>query len=125
MDRSRVSYFVDEENKVVVAEIDRCSNDATEMLMHKFVSCVTSGLDMYNTYGSKFYMNKKYKAVARLHPEDEWDEKRGCAIACDKLTEKYHNGINKRLAKYAKDFRRIADEIDQYLEKKKFFEKST
>lgn len=125
MDNQQVKYIVDEENKVVIAEIDSCWYDAERMLNDKFVVNVTSGMRIEAPWmaKSKFAMNKKYKAVARLHPDDTWDEKRGKDIACDKLTEKYHRSINKRLAMYAHDFRKIADEIDKYLESKKFQKK--
>ena len=124
MDNRRVKYIVDEENKVVVAEIECCEYDALDMLDSKFSTCVTSGMYVCNKYRSKFNMNRKYRAVAKLHPDDVWDEKRGRDIACDKLTETYHHSLNKRLALYAQDFRKIADEIDKYLAKKKFFEKA-
>ena len=125
MDNRRVKYIVDEENKVIVAEIENCESDAMDMLMGKFVSSVTSGFDLYNKmFHSKFNMNHKYRAVAKLHPDDVWNEKRGRDIACDKLTETYHHSMNKRLALYAQDFRKIADEIDKYLAKKKFSEKA-
>lgn len=124
MDNRRVNYFVDKANGVVVAEINGCSDDANTLLNDKFVVNVTSGMSIWEVLNSKFEMNKRYKAVARLHPSDEWDENLGKAIALDKLTETYHHSMNKRLALYAKDFRKIADEIDQYLAKRKFPEKN-
>ena len=119
MDKSRVMYSTDKNNKVTIAEIKHCDLDAMDFLNERFVSNVTSGITINMPYGreSKFGMNRKYKAVAKLHPGDEWDEERGKAIACNKLTESYHKGLNKRLAKYAHDFRRIADDIDRYLAK--------
>lgn len=124
MDNRRVNYFVDKENGVVVAEIDGCRDDANTLMNDKFVSNVTSGFDVWEKFNSKFQMHRKYKAVARLYPGDEWNENLGKSIALDKLTESYHNSMNKRLALYAHDFRKIANEIDQYLEKRKFPEKN-
>ena len=122
MDNNRVKYVTDEHNGVVVAEIAGCYSDAQEMMNTKFIPCVTSGMTIYNRMTSKFDMNRKYKAVAKLHPEDEWNEQRGKAIACDRLTETYHNSLNKRLAKYAEDFRKIADNIEQYLNERHFYD---
>ena len=119
MDNKRIEYVVDKDNNVVVAEIKNCYLDAEEMLNEKFVASVTSGFRIDNSYKrfTKFDMNRNYKAVARLHPDDEWDEQRGKVIATDKLTETYHHSMNKRLALYADAFRKIADNIDRYLVK--------
>lgn len=120
MDNNRVSFVVDEQNKVCVAEINNCKFDAERMLNDRFIPCVTSGFTISNQYHDKHNLNYKYKAVAKLHPDDTWDEERGKKIANDKLTERYHNSINKRLAKYAGDFRKIADSIDKYLADRHF-----
>lgn len=123
MDNKRVNYITDKDNGVVVAEIDGCYFDAENMINNKFIPCVTSGMQISNTYKySKFDMNRKYKAVAKLHPEDEWNEQRGKAIACDRLTETYHNSMNKRLAKYVDDFRKIADNIEKYLNDRHYYD---
>ena len=120
MNNNRVSYIIDKGNNVVVAEIDGCLFDAEDMMNNRFIPSVTSGFQLANTGRNKFDMNRNYKAVAKLHPDDQWDEKRGKKIANDKLTEVYHHSMNKRLAKYAKDFRKIADNIDKYLEDRHF-----
>lgn len=120
MDNNRVSFAIDKENGVVVSTIDGCMFDAEYMMNHRFIPCVTSKITVNNDFCSKYNMNRKYKAVARLHPEDKWDEKRGMKIANDKLTETYHASLNRRLAKYADDFRKIADNIDKYLEDRHF-----
>ena len=122
MDNKRVNYISDQNNGVVVAEIDNCFDDAEDVINKKFISSVTSGFSLWNTHRSKFDMNRKYKAVAKLHPEDEWDEQRGKIIACDRLTETYHNSMSKRLALYAEDFRKIADNIEQYLNERHFYD---
>ena len=120
MDNNWVCYIIDKGNKVVVAEITGCLFDAEDMMNNRFIPSVTSGFHLANTGGNKFDMNRNYKAVAKLHPDDQWDEKRGKKIAHDKLTELYHHSMNKRLAKYANDFRKIADNIDKYLEDRHF-----
>lgn len=123
MNTDRVKYIVDEQNGIVAAEIDACYGDATDKL-NELIANTTSGFTVWSNClrGSKFDMNRKYKAVAHLHPEDKWDEKRGKAIACDKLTEAYHRSQNKRLAKYAADFRKIADNIEKYLNDRHFYD---
>ena len=120
MNNNRASYIIDKGNNVVVAEITGCIFDAEDMMNNRFIPSVTSGFHLANTGRNKFDMNRNYKAVAKLHPDDQWDEKRGKKIANDKLTEVYHHSMNKRLAKYANDFRKIADNIDKYLEDRHF-----
>lgn len=124
MNNRRVNYVVNEKNGIVAAEIKGCVYDAEAMINDRFIPCVTSGLTVScSPYGNRKYdMNYKYRAVARLHPEDEWDENRGKVVATNKLTEAYHESMNKRLAKYADDFRKIADNIDQYLKDRHFYE---
>lgn len=120
MNNERVKYTVDKSNGVVIAEINNTMFDALTLVNNKFVQNVTSGIEI--NFGDiwhnpKFEMNTKYKAVARLRPGDEWDEERGKEIAKNKLTEVYHNGVNKRLANYSMYLRKIADNIDAYLAK--------
>ena len=120
MDNDRVKFMVDRDNKVVVAEIKSCTFDALELVNRKFVSNTTSGIEINVgdlLRNPKFEMNHSYKAVARLRDGDEWDEQVGKAVALDKLTEVYHNGVNKRLENYSTYLRKIADNIDAYLAK--------
>ena len=120
MDNKRVNFVVNEKNGIVAAEIERCAYDAEDMINDRFIPCVTSGFMVNSRLHSKYSMNYKYRAVARLHPEDKWDENRGKVVANNKLTEVYHDSMNKRLAKYADDFRKIADNIDKYLAERNF-----
>lgn len=120
MNNKRVNYVVNEKNGIVAAEIKKCTDDVEDMMNERFIPCVTSSFTVSNRFYSKYDMNHKYRAVARLHPEDEWDENRGKVIATNKLTEVYHESMNKRLTKYADDFRKIADNIDKYLADRHF-----
>ena len=124
MNNGRVKYIVNKNQGVVVAEIDQCKYDAEYMMNDRFIPDVTSSFTVSNTFNKtpRHNMNVKYKAVARLHPEDEWDEQRGKIVATNKLTESYHNSMNKRLARYAEDFRKIADNIEKYLKDRNFYE---
>lgn len=123
MDNKRVNFVVNEKNGIVAAEINGCAWDVEAMMNDRFIPCVTSDFTVSNKYAcGKYGMNFKYRAVARLHPEDEWDEHRGKVVATNKLTEAYHDSMNKRLAKYAEDFRKIADNIDKYLTDRHFYD---
>jgi hypothetical protein len=121
MDKTRVKYIVDKNNGIVVAEIDGCRCDAIEELNRRFIPNVTSGIDVMWSYGNrKFLMKDKYRAVARCHEEDTWDEEFGKRVACAKLTDVYHRSMNKRLNLFVTKFSRIVGEISDYLSDKKF-----
>ena len=123
MDNNRVNFVVNEKNGIVAAEIKGCEWDAEVMMNNRFIPSVTSSFTVSNKYrNDKYNMNFKYRTIARLHPEDEWDENRGKIVANNKLTEAYHDSMNKRLAMYAKDFRKIAENIEQYLADRHFYE---
>ena len=121
MDKTRVNYIVDEKNGVVVAEIDRCQYDAIAKLNSRFIPNTTSGITMLPSGEfSKFTMNKKYRAVAKKHPDDEWNETTGKREALNKLTDIYEAALNRRLALFMQKFDQIVGEVADYLSDKKF-----
>lgn len=123
MNNNRVNFVVNEKHGIVAAEIKDCVWDAEAMMNDRFIPSVTSSFTVSNKYANdRHNMNFKYRALARLHPEDQWDENRGKVVAVNKLTEVYHESMNKRLAKYADDFRKIAENIEQYLKDRHFYE---
>lgn len=121
MDKTRVKYIVDEKNGIVVAEIDGCRYDAIHELNNRFIPNVTSGIDVDWDFGNrKFLMKDKYRAIARCHEDDTWNEEFGKRVACAKLTDVYHRSMNKRLNLFVTKFSRIIDDITAYLSDKKF-----
>lgn len=121
MDKTRVNYIVDDKNRIVVAEIDGCRYDAINELNNRFIPNVTSGIHVEWDFGNrKFMMKDKYRAVAKCHEEDTWDEAFGKRVACAKLTDVYHRSMNKRLNLFVAKFSRIANEVSDYLSDKKF-----
>ena len=121
MDKTRVNYIVDEKNGVVVAEINNCRYDAIEKLNSRFIPNTTSGITVFPTgWFSKFAMNNKYRAVAKKHPDDEWNETTGKREALNKLTDIYEAALNRRLALFMQKFDRIVGEVADYLSDKKF-----
>lgn len=121
MDKTRVKYIVDEKNGIVVAEINECRYDAIEELNNRFIPNVTSGIAVSWDFGNpKFLMKNKYRAVARCHEEDTWDEEFGKRVACAKLTDVYHRSMNKRLNLFVTKFSRVIYDVAVYLSDKKF-----
>lgn len=98
MNNTRVKYNVLPAVGIVTAEIEGCSFDAINMFNDRFMSNSTSSMKLQATkFDERFLMPFKFKAVARLHPDDKWDERIGKRVALDHLTEKYHWSLNKHL----------------------------
>lgn len=125
MNHSMVDYYVDEANRVVVAEISGVRYDACDKLNEKIIPVVTSTLKIGEYIEPdkddyKFTMPWKVRAVAHCHPEDTWDVEKGKQIALKKLDEKYENMVNKRLDNYANVLYHISDAIEEYLSKRDY-----
>lgn len=121
MDKTRVTYIVDEKNGIVVAEINGCRHDAIEKLNNRFIPNITSGITVSPIgWFSKFAMNYKYRAVAKKHPDDEWNETIGKREALNKLTDVYEAALNRRLALFMQKFDQIVGDVAAYLSDKKF-----
>lgn len=100
MDKTRVKYVVLPEKRIVKAVITNCEYDAIDMINERFLPTVTSGLFVMAPQSKnmeKFLMRDTYIAVARCHPEDEFDVELGKKIAYEKLCDKYHDSLNRHL----------------------------
>ena len=109
-----VKYIVNKEKGVVVAYLDK---DATLAFKTKNVRELLKGASDRMTYRicDKYYDVYKepftFKAVAKLHPKDEWDEELGKRIALDKLQLKLKKYIIAGLEKMDKKMKNIHDLI--------------
>ena len=98
MDIYRIEYTVIKDKGIVRASISDCCYDAFAEFDNKFLSPSTSHLILCASgYHEKFIMPYKFSAVAKLHPEDEWDEDVGKRIALKKLTERYNHSLDKHI----------------------------
>jgi hypothetical protein len=101
MNHNRVTYKVIPEHRVVIAEIDSTDFDALREFNDKYLAHSTSALRLrVDKYDEKFLMPHSFKAVARCHPEDEFDIEKGKRIALDRLADKYTNSLNRHLNNY-------------------------
>ena len=123
MDVSRVEYLHFPEQGIVVAKIAGCTWDALEEINRKFVEPSTCEIQFEERFSRKhnaFRMPFSFKAVARCHEEDEYDEKKGEAIALRKLTDKYQSALNKRFYLFMKHMDKSLKIMDKYFEGKTF-----
>ena len=78
MNIERVKYVVVKDKGIVRAIISGCEYDAFEAFHKKIMLPSTHYLALCaNGDHEKFVMPYQFSAVARLHPEDEWDEETG------------------------------------------------
>lgn len=121
MDKRKVKYFVDEANGVVVATINNCSYDAVDFINTKFIDGVRQCLWFGSGYknGERYYMQDTYKAIAKCNKdEDTFDAEVGKRIALGRLTDKYHNSLNKRIHNFIEDLDKVLDDAEDYLNKR-------
>ena len=100
--KKEIEYKVYKEQGVVVAIAKDCVYDAINRFNTKYVKTTSSylriGFDsLFNFPDLRFYMPNTVRAVARLHPEDKWDENIGKEIAFKKLCNKYEQAITRRM----------------------------
>lgn len=121
MNTNRVEIKEFKDSKIVKATIYGCKYDAIDKLNSKFIAPSTSDVivsQMYNKDNS-YMMRNTYSAIARCMPGDEYDFEVGKRIAMKKLSEKYNNALDRRIARFAKHMSKSVDAVNKYLDKKK------
>ena len=121
MNYDRITFKVIPENKVVVAEVCNTRFDAVHAFNNKFLeqSSASLYLRVYDD-NNKFIMPDKFKAVARCHDEDEFNEEIGKNVALKKLVEKYNKSLNKHLAHILVHTNKALESMDVYFKDKTF-----
>jgi len=121
MKYDRITFKVIPEAKVVVAEINETSRDAVNTFNYKFLEQSTASLWINALYGdNRFLMPYKFKAVAKCHGDDKFDEEVGKNIARKKLVNKYNKSLNKHLANIHSYMGKALMSMDEYFENKEF-----
>lgn len=118
--KKEIEYRVYKEQGIVVAIAKDCVYDAINKFNTKYVKTTSSYLHI--SFGSlfsfpdlRFYMPNTIRAVARLHPKDEWNEYTGKEIAYKKLCNKYEQAIAKRMRNIFDVLRGVLDKADEEL----------
>ena len=122
MDTNRVQYKVIKEHGIVVAEIDCTKWDAIEEFNNRFLAHSTDSLkiDIAKWNDEHFVMPKAFKAVAKCHEDDVFDENIGKRIALNKLIDKYERSKNNKLAHIMIAFDKTLKAMDKYFETHEF-----
>lgn len=84
----------------VVARIDGC-----ECAVHDYIlkqTGVSVGMEIVG-------IKSTYKASAKCHPDDEFDEKVGAILASDRAREKYEYAFNRALEKARNECFKVID----------------
>lgn len=119
MNINRVKYVVIKDKGIVRAIISGCKYDAFDAFDKKFMSPSTHYLALcVNENHEKFIMPYQFSAVAKLHPEDEWNEETGKKIALKKLSEQYNRSLDKHLANMYDALSSATDKMKVYLEER-------
>lgn len=118
MNIDRVTFKVFPEHRVVVAEISNCTYDAKDTINSIVASSTSAFCIVSCRFDEQLLMDYSYKAVARCHPEDEFNEEAGKKIALKKLAEAYNKSLNKHVAAYLKHFEATTENLHSYLAKR-------
>lgn len=117
MNIKRVKYVVVKDKGIVRAIISDCEYDAFDVFHKKFMLPSTHHLALLaNGKHEKFIMPYQFSAVAKLHPEDEWNEETGKKIALKKLSEQYNRSLDKHLANMYDALSGVMEKMKVYLE---------
>lgn len=117
MNVERVNYVVIKESGIVRATISECEYDAFEAFDSKFMLPSTHYLALCPSYEhERFMMPYQFSVVAKMHPEDEWDEEFGKKVALKKLSEKYNSSLDKHIANMYNALKSVLEKAEVYLD---------
>lgn len=122
MNTNRVEIKEFKDSKIVKATIYGCKFDAIDKINSKFIAPSTSdvGISVWNGFnGNSYMMRNSYSAIARCMPGDEYDFEVGKRIAVKKLSEKYNDALDRRVARFAQHMNKSVAAVQKYLDKKK------
>lgn len=116
MNAERVKYTIIEDKGIVKASISCTCYDALEEFDKRFMMHSTSSLALGAVEDDhRFMMPCSFSVVAKLHPEDKWNEEEGKRIALRKLATKYNHSLDKHLANIYKAMMKSMDKMHTYL----------
>lgn len=100
---NEVSFYCNEENRIVAASIKWCDWDVSNYIKKSF-GLSFDLCDSAKRHVDVFEMPRVIKCVAHCHPDDVFDEELGKQIAYKKLRKKYWNKYAKRMFNMSKIF---------------------
>ena len=100
-----IKYYTNPDKKQVHAVLKGCEFDAINKI-DKFMCnnnwCLTS---------NNYLMPNEFRAVAKCHPDDNFDETRGKDIAKERLMKKYYKAFDARIDKFRTDLIEINSKV--------------
>lgn len=103
-----IKYYSIPEKRQVIAVMPNTQYDAynkiDKIMRETNFSFMPCGTNEYN----KYLMPDNFKVVLTCDERDVYDEEEGKKIAKQKLMRNYRKSINKRLAKFKKEFAQLA-----------------
>ena len=93
----------------VIARLDNCSMDAYNILRKRLP-------DYMDIKSCAVMMPNSFKAVAKCHPDDEFDVEKGMTLAKKRVIDKYNAAMTKILTMVGNDMDMYLEDIDTRLE---------
>lgn len=88
-----IKYTVSEKDRTVVATMEGCGDDMVRRISKM------AGMAVYDPM-DKLKIRDTFQSKAKCHPDDEFSEETGKAIAKKRLLNKYHEACIKALNRY-------------------------
>lgn len=101
-----VRYFVNEEERVVVAILENTRWDA-----YNKICKMMRDTDFCLVPKNKYMMHNTYRAIVTCNEQDEFDVEVGKKIAKERVLDHYYEALDKRLYEFKKSLQMFADEI--------------
>lgn len=97
-----IKYVSIPEKRMTIAILENTQYCAIEYLDKMCDRLFANGIYAGPTH-SKYKMPNQFKAYARCHPEDEWNEEEGKRIAKERLMKNYYLSFDNRIAMFHAD----------------------
>jgi len=99
-----IEYIVKENERMVIATLKGCSEDAINILNRrlrstKFLDCLTD----FNKVYSRYLIPNKFSSAVKCDPRDEFDVEEGKRKAKERLLVKYHRSFERAIVRYVDD----------------------
>ena len=104
-----IKFSVIESQRKVIARIDNCSMDAYNVLSKRLPSYI-------EICPCAVQMKGSFKAVAKCHPDDEFNVEQGMALAKERVIAKYNKAMTKILTQVGNDIDNYLEDIDTRIE---------
>lgn len=103
-----VKYYSIPEQGKVVAVLNNTSMDAMNKI---YKICSGNGTMECCIFGDKYMMPDSFRAVAKVHADDVFDEEVGKKIAKEKLMKAYYASYDSKIDMFVEDMHKILKKV--------------